>query len=61
MIHQSPPRRRPMAVKVSATLTPPRRPVLRLRWSWLLVAAVIILVGLAALVLAHGGVPYKSM
>jgi len=58
MIHKSPPRRRPMAVKASATLNPPRRPVLRLRWSWLLVAALIILVGLAALVVvAHGGAP----
>ncbi len=61
MIHQSPPRRRPMAVKVPATLDSPRRPVLRLRWSWLLLAALIILVGLAALVVAHGGVPYKSL
>ncbi len=57
MIHQSP-QRRPMAVKVPAALDSPRRPVLRLRWSWLLVAALIILVGLAALVVvAHGGVP----
>ncbi len=52
MIHQSSPRRRPMAVKVAATLSPPRRPVLRLRWSWLLVATLIVLVSLAALVVA---------
>jgi len=51
-----------MAVKVAAMLNPPRRPDLRLRWSWLLVAALIILVGLAALVVvAHGGAPYKSL
>ncbi len=58
MVHQSPPRRRPMAVKVPATLDSPRRPVLRLRWSWLLVVALVILVGLVALVVvAHGGAP----
>jgi len=41
-----------MAVKVPATLDSPRRPVLRLRWSWLLVATLIVLVSLAALVVA---------
>jgi len=43
MIHQSPSQRRPMAVKVSTTINPRGRPVLQLRWSWLLLAALVIL------------------
>jgi len=42
-----PARRRPMDIKVSATRAVPARPALRLRWSWLLLAA--LLVALATL------------
>jgi len=46
MIHQSPSQRRPMAVKVSTTINPRGRPVLQLRWSWLLLAALVLLAAL---------------
>jgi len=44
MIRQSslPARRRPMAIKVSAARAVPPRPALRLRWSWLLLAALLL-------------------
>jgi len=37
-----PARRRPMAIKVAAAHTSPPRPALRLRWSWLLLAALLL-------------------
>ncbi len=44
MIRQSslPARRRPMAIKDAATRAVPSRPALRLRWSWLLLAALLL-------------------
>jgi len=46
MIRQSslPARRRPMAIKVSVAERHPR-PALRLRWSWLLLAALLLTLG----------------
>jgi len=37
-----PARRRPMAIKASAPGVGPPRPALRLRWSWLLLAALLL-------------------
>jgi len=37
-----PARRRPMAIKVSAPGAVPPRPAPRLRWSWLLLAALLL-------------------
>ena len=48
MIHppSTPARQRPMAVKVAVVT--PRRPAVQLRWSWLLLALLILLVAAAA-------------
>ncbi len=49
-----PAHRRPMAIKVSAMRAVPARPALRLRWSWLLLVALLLaLATLLALALVH--------
>ncbi len=49
-----PEHRRPMAIKVSTAAAAPPRPALRLRWSWLLLAALLFALGaLFALVIVH--------
>jgi len=42
-----PPRRRPMAIKVSAAGVVSARPVLRVRWSWLVLVVATLVIALA--------------